>query len=65
MTTHAARDARLALLKKEINSIHVANFAYWHTLDGSVPSRLARAEYDRRRKRLDAIKGELLAMSYH
>jgi hypothetical protein len=65
MTTQAAREARIAVFKKEINSIHVANFAYWHRTDGSEPSRIDRAEYDRRRKRLDVIRRELIAMSYH
>jgi hypothetical protein len=64
MTIQAAREARIDVFKKEINSIHVANFAYWHRIDGSEPSRFARLEYDRRRKRLDAIKRELIAMSH-
>jgi hypothetical protein len=63
MTTHAARDARIAVLKREINSIHVANFAYWHRLDGSEPTRRARADYERRRIKLEAIRRELLDMA--
>jgi hypothetical protein len=65
MTTQAAKEARIAFFKKEINSIHVANFNYWHRADAREPSRVATAEYDRRRQRLDAIRRELLAMSYH
>jgi hypothetical protein len=63
MATHAARDARIAILKREINSIHVANFDYWHRLDGSEPTRQARVDYERRRMRLDAIRRELLGMA--
>jgi hypothetical protein len=65
MAKPAARDFRIAVFKREINSIHLANFAYWHPIDGSDPSYASRAQYQRRRKRLDAIKRELLAMSYH
>lgn len=65
MTIQAAREARIAVFKKEINSIHVANFAYWHRVDGGEPTRRARSEYERRRKRLESIRHELLAMSYN
>jgi hypothetical protein len=63
MTIYAARDRRIAILKEEIDSIHVANFAYWHRKDDREPSREARADYQQRRERLEAIRHELLDMA--
>jgi hypothetical protein len=56
MKTAPARD-RVAALRKELDEIHLANTLYWEK--GSVQSREARAEYQRRLDRLEEIRTEL------
>jgi hypothetical protein len=55
------KQARIAHLRSEIDSIHVANYQYWTQEEGQ-QSREARAEYQRRRERLEEIRRELLKM---
>ncbi|MGA7291873.1 MAG: hypothetical protein WBW85_04955 [Terriglobales bacterium] len=55
MDHEAARKARLALLKEEINSIHLANTLYWRD---DQPRREARAEHYRRQLRLEELREE-------
>jgi ADP-ribose pyrophosphatase YjhB (NUDIX family) len=53
---------RIAILKEEIDFIHIANYRYWVSPGGAQP-RGARAEYARRRARLDETRLELMRMA--
>jgi hypothetical protein len=57
MTT-PKQEHRIAILKEEMDFIHTANQKYWTSAEGR-QSREARAEYERRLKRLDQIRVEL------
>jgi hypothetical protein len=58
MGASTPQENRIAVLKEEINFIHVANYKYWVSPAGE-HSREARAEYERRRARLEEIRIEL------
>jgi hypothetical protein len=62
MPPESAQENRIAILKEEIDFIHQANYKYW-VLPGGEHSREARAEYARRRVRLDEIRDELRKMA--
>jgi len=57
-----AQEERLVILKEEIDFIHIANYRYW-VFPGGEHSREARAEYERRRVRLNEIRDELNKMT--
>jgi hypothetical protein len=54
------REARIAALKKELNSISGAHLLFWQ--EGVNPSRDARAAPQRRRDRLREIMKELVEL---
>jgi hypothetical protein len=56
-TPEATGGLRIATLKKEMQSIHFANYIYWKLEDAHTLS--AKAEYQRRRERLEEIHNEL------
>jgi len=62
MDPEATRNERIALLQKEIDSIHCANELYWRQ---SNPSNAAKAEYYRRQGRLEEIRSELADCEKH
>jgi hypothetical protein len=62
MPLSPAQEERLAILKEEIDFIHTANYRYWMS-PGGEHSREARAEYVRRRIRLNKIRDELNKMT--
>jgi hypothetical protein len=56
------QELRVAILREEMDFIHTANQKYWTFAEGR-QSRQARAEYERRGKRLEHITLKLLAES--
>lgn len=60
-TADTAKEARIAFLKREIESIHLANRTFWDHRIGE-ESRVARTAYDQRRERLERIRSELLGL---
>jgi hypothetical protein len=61
MEAKTIRKAYLAVLTKEIHSIHHANRSFWGQKNGH--SREDRFEYYRRQDRLEAIRRELAALT--
>jgi hypothetical protein len=58
MTPTPGQELRIAILKEELDLIHTANQKYWRAEEGR-QSREARAEYEKRLKRLEEIRLEL------
>lgn len=57
MPSDSSIQARLANLREEMDSIHLANGLYWK--QGECHSREEMAEYERRQERLEEIRKEL------
>jgi hypothetical protein len=62
MDPEAKRQARIAVLREEIELIHHANQRYWRQAN---PSDAAKANYYRRQDRLDEIRSELAELQPH
>ena len=53
----APSEPKIAILKEEMQSIHLANYMYWRL--GDAHTLVAKAEYERRRRRLEKLHSEL------
>jgi hypothetical protein len=60
MIVNAAGQNKIETFKREIDSIHVANYAYWNRSSGDPPPQNG-DQYELRRDRLNEIKRELLS----
>jgi len=58
--TRSAVRNRIAVLSEEIDGIHFVNIFYWES--GEAATLKARAEYERRQRRLEEIRNELLQL---
>jgi hypothetical protein len=63
MESDSIAKARTKELHEEMDAIHRANVLYWK--QGELHDRAARAEHERRQKRLDEIRTELTELRSH
>jgi hypothetical protein len=58
LDSQITKEEKLGILKAEVEVIHFANSNYWQLCRITDTSREAKAEHDRRRERLEYLRGE-------